>query len=199
MKVTGDQLADLRAEGATASGEKDDVVQVQPSFTNLGPAMLEYYGEPVFRVTIPEGTTAVEVSFDCQPYTSDDEWDQWNAKWGEPGAREYACLATETPKGVKNLYNFGLRIDDVVADASGAVSVRLAGDPNSENDSAKIVINPTNAGGGNGDGGTGGGDGGPLPVTGASTGLYAGIGGLLLAAGIGGYLLAKRRRTRFVA
>lgn len=190
VKVTGDQPADLSVEGATASGEKDDVVQVRPSFTNLGPALLEYQGAPVFRVTIPEGTTAVEVSGDCQPYTSDDEWDQWNGKWGEPGAKEYACQATETPKGFKTWYDFGLRIDKVVPDASGAVSVRLAGDPNSSNDSAKIVINPTDAGGGGG---------GSLPVTGASTGMLAGLAGVLLAAGVGGYLLAKRRRTRFVA
>jgi LPXTG-motif cell wall-anchored protein len=190
VKVTGDRSADLSVEGATATGEKGDVVQVRPFFTNLGPALLEYQGGPVFRVTIPEGTTAVEVSGDCQPYTSDDDWDQWDGKWGEPGAKEYACQATETPKGIKHWYDFGLRIDTVVPNASGAVSVRLAGDPNSENNSAKIVINPT------GDGGTGGG--GSLPITGASTGLIAGLGGLLLAVGIGGYLLAKRRRTRFI-
>jgi LPXTG-motif cell wall-anchored protein len=53
------------------------------------------------------------------------------------------------------------------------------------------VINPAGAGGG--------GDGGTLPITGASTGLVGGIGGLLLVAGLGGYLLAKRRRTRFIA
>lgn len=188
VKVTGDQPADLSVEGATASGKKGDVVRVRPSFTNLGPALLEYQGGPVFRVTIPEGTTAVEVSGDCQPYTPDEEWDQGN--WGEPGAKEYACQATETPKGLKNWYDFGLRIDRVVPDASGAVSVRLAGDPNNANDTGKIVVNPTN-----GDGGTGGGS---LPTTGASTGLIAGLGGLLLAAGVGGYLLAKRRRTRFI-
>ncbi|WP_281183906.1 LPXTG cell wall anchor domain-containing protein [Micromonospora halophytica] len=36
-------------------------------------------------------------------------------------------------------------------------------------------------------------------MTGGSTGLIAGIGGLLLAAGLGGYVVARRRRTRFVA
>lgn len=190
VKVTGNQHADLSVKGATASGKKGDVVQVSPSYTNLGPAVLEYQPGPVFRVTIPQGTTAVDVSGDCQPYTSDEEWDQWGDKWGEPGAREYGCVAGQTPKGVEYGYEFGLRIDKVVAGASGAVAVRLGGDPNGANDTAKIVINPADAGGG------GGGD---LPVTGASAGLIAGLGGLLLAAGIGGYLLAKRRRTRFVS
>ncbi|MER7330861.1 MULTISPECIES: LPXTG cell wall anchor domain-containing protein [unclassified Micromonospora] len=199
VKVTGDNPADLSVKGATASGKKGDVVQVRPTFTNLGPALLEHQGRPVFRVTIPEGTTAVDVSGDCQPYTSDDEWDLWNGQWGEPGAKEYGCQATETPKGAEHFYEFGLRIDKVVPDASGAVSVRLAGDPNSKNDSAKIVINPTNASGDDGDGGQGGGDDPELPITGESTGLIAGLGGLLLVAGVGGYVVAKRRKTRFVA
>ncbi|MEU2612353.1 LPXTG cell wall anchor domain-containing protein [Micromonospora sp. NPDC007271] len=201
VQVTGNNPADLSVNGATASGKKGAVVQVRPGFTNLGPALLEYQSAPVFRVTIPEGTTAVDVSGDCQPYTSDEEWDQWNGNWGEPGAREYGCQATETPKGAKNTYEFGLRIDKVVPNASGAVTVRLAGDSNSKNDSAAIVINP--AGGGTpgtpGDGGQGGGDGGTLPITGSSTGLIAGIGALLLVAGAGGYLVSRRRKTRFVA
>ncbi|MEV4654710.1 LPXTG cell wall anchor domain-containing protein [Micromonospora sp. NPDC049301] len=207
VKVTGDNPADLSVKGATASGKKGDVVQVRPSVTNLGPALLEYQDRPVFRVTVPEGTTAVEVSGECQPYTTDDEWDQWNGNWGEPGAKEYGCQITETPKDFENPYEFGLRIDTVVPDASGAVAARLAGDPNSKNDTAKIVINPTTVGGDNpgdgdgdnGTGGQGGDDGGALPITGQSTGLIAGIGALLLAAGVGGYLVAKRRRTRFVA
>ncbi|MEU4714597.1 LPXTG cell wall anchor domain-containing protein [Micromonospora purpureochromogenes] len=204
VNVTGDNPADLSATGATASGKKGEVVQVRPGFTNLGPALLEYQDKPVFRVTVPEGTTAVEVSGECQPYTSDSEWDPWNGKWGEPGAREYACWVSETPKGVDYSYEFGLRIDKVTPDASGAVSLKLAGDPNGKNDSAKIIINPTNAGGGDGgngdgDGGNGGGDGGTLPITGENTALVAGIGGLLLAAGVGGYVVARRRRTRFVA
>ncbi|MGK5673525.1 hypothetical protein ACSNOB_11875, partial [Micromonospora sp. URMC 106] len=146
VKVTGDNRADLGAKGATASGKKGDVVQVRPAFINLGPALLEYQGQPVFRVTVPEGTTAVDVSGDCQPYTSDDEWDLWNGQWGEPGAKEYGCQATETPKGAEHSYEFGLRIDKVVPDASGAVIVRLTGDPNSKNDTAKIVINATRGG-----------------------------------------------------
>ncbi|MFF4877233.1 LPXTG cell wall anchor domain-containing protein [Micromonospora sp. NPDC000668] len=211
LRVTGDNPADLATKGATASGKKGDVVTVAPSFTNLGPAVLEYQGQgtpgirlqdlPV-RVSVPVDTTVIEAPGDCVPFEPGKEWDPWNAGWGEPGAKEYACQVTESPKGMNNPYEFQLRIDKVTQDASGSIVTKLVGDPNSKNDTAKIVINPTSAGGGNGGGGNGGGDngdGGGLPVTGESTGLIAGIGALLLAAGVGGYLVAKRRRTRFVA
>lgn len=211
VRVTGNNPADLAAEGATASGEQGAVVTVEPGFTNLGPAVLEYQGQaspgirledlPV-RVSIPTGTTAVEAPFDCVPFAPSEEWDPWTAGWGEPGASEYACQVTETAKGMRNTYEFQLRIDKVVPGASGVVATKLAGDPNSKNDTAAIVINPVDGGPGtpgDDDGQGGGDDGGTLPITGASTGLIAGLGGLLLAAGVGGYLVAKRRRTRFVA
>ncbi|MCX4469566.1 LPXTG cell wall anchor domain-containing protein [Micromonospora sp. NBC_01655] len=76
--------------------------------------------------------------------------------------------------------------------------MKLDGDPNAQNDSAKIIINPTGHGGG--DGGQGGGDDRPtLPITGDSIGLITAVGGLLLVAGTAGYLVARRRKTRFVA
>jgi LPXTG-motif cell wall-anchored protein len=43
------------------------------------------------------------------------------------------------------------------------------------------------------------GQGGGLPVTGADTGIAAGIGGALLVLGGAGYVLGRRRRSRFVA
>ncbi|MCW3813665.1 LPXTG cell wall anchor domain-containing protein [Micromonospora sp. DR5-3] len=212
VRVTGNNPADLEAKGATAKGKKGDVVTVRPSFTNLGPAVLEYQGQgtpgieledlPV-RISIPEGTTAVEAPFDCVPYAPGKEWDPWNAGWGEPGAKEYACQVTESPKDMNNPYEFGLRIDKVLPDATGTITTKLAGDPNTQNNTAKIVVNPTGAGtpgdGGQGGGGQGGGDGGSLPITGSSTALIAGVGALLLVAGLGGYVVARRRKTRFVA
>ncbi|MGV9210574.1 LPXTG cell wall anchor domain-containing protein [Micromonospora sp. RB23] len=207
VRVTGNNPADLATKGATASGMKGAVVTVAPSYTNVGPAVLEYIGQgtpgirledlPV-RVTIPDGTTATEAPFDCVPFAPGKEWDPWNAAWGEPGAKEYACQVLETAPDYETTLEFALRIDKVVPNASGAVTTTLAGDPNKSNDTAKIVINPAASGGGN-SGGDGGGDGGSLPITGQSTGLLAGLGALLLAAGVGGYLVAKRRRTRFVA
>ncbi|MGW3786402.1 LPXTG cell wall anchor domain-containing protein [Micromonospora chokoriensis] len=213
VRVTGNNHADLATKGATASGKKGDVVTVEPSFTNLGPAVLEYLGQatpgiqledlPV-RVSVPAGTTVVEAPGDCVPFVPVKEWNPWDAAWGEPGAKEYACQVLESWKDDDTSYSFGLRIDKVVPDAAGALTTALIGDPNKSNNTAKIVINPTSTDGGNGNGGGGNGggqgdDNGGLPVTGQSTGLIAGLGALLLAAGVGGYLVAKRRRTRFVA
>ncbi|MGY0006568.1 LPXTG cell wall anchor domain-containing protein [Micromonospora sp. I033] len=220
VRVTGDNPADLATKGATASGKKGDVVTVRPSFTNLGPAVLEYIGQgtpgiqledlPV-RISIPADTTVIEAPFDCVPFVPTEEWDPWFAGWGEPGAKEYACQVTESPKGMENPYEFQLRIDKVVPNASGKIVTTLAGDPNSKNDTAAIVINPAGGGnpgtpgdggqggGGDGDGGQGGGDGGTLPITGSSTGLMAAVGALLLAAGAAGYVVSRRRKTRFVA
>lgn len=208
VRVTGDSHADLATKGATARGKKGDVVTVEPSFTNLGPAVLEYLGQatpgiqfkdlPV-RVSVPADTTVVEAPSNCVPFTPEEEWDPWNASWGKPGAKEYACQVLESWKDDEASYSFGLRIDKVVPNAVGSITTALIGDPNKSNNTAKIVINPTSTDGGNGNGGNGGGDGGGLPVTGQSTGLIAGLGALLLAAGVGGYLVTKRRRTRFVA
>ncbi|GAB3949042.1 hypothetical protein GCM10027614_47170 [Micromonospora vulcania] len=170
VQVTGDNQADLATKGATASGKKGDVVNVAPSFTNLGPAVLEYQGQSTpgirledlpIRITVPADTTAVEAPYDCVPFTPNAEWDPWDAAWGEPGAKEYACQVLETWKDYETNYQFALRIDKVVPDASGVITTKLVGDPNKSNDTAKIVINPTNAGGGNNGGGNaGGGNGG---------------------------------------
>ena len=202
IAVKGAQFADLAANGGSAKGKVGDVVTLTPGFRNLGPALLEWQQErPIVRISVPTGTTAVDVSGECAPWTSDEAWNPETAKWGSPGAKEYGCTASETPVGVDYGYPLALRIDKVVPNASGAVTVKLAGDPNSKNDSAAIVINPVGARnpGTPGDGGQGGGDGGTLPITGSSTALIAGVGALLLAAGVGGYVVTRRRRTRFVA
>ncbi|RLP86779.1 LPXTG cell wall anchor domain-containing protein [Micromonospora sp. CV4] len=199
VTVTGDNPADLAAKGATARGRKGDVVAVRPSFTNLGPAALDAQIEKLpVRITIPRGTTAVEASGDCVPYVPGEEWDPGNAKWAEPGAKEYVCRASEIAVGGEHPYVFALRIDEVAADATGTLVVKLDGDPNARNDSAKIIVNASGNGGG--DGGQGGGDDGPtLPITGDPTGLITGVGGLLLVVGAASYLVARRRKTRFVA
>ncbi|MEV7986395.1 LPXTG cell wall anchor domain-containing protein [Micromonospora sp. NPDC085948] len=170
VRVTGDNHADLAANGASASGRKGDVVTVAPSFTNHGPAVVEYLGQstpgiqladlPV-RISVPADTTVVEADSECVPFAPEKEWDPWNAGWGEPGAKEYACAVLETPndKDFKGSYSFALRIDKVVPDATGAITTVLAGDPNKSNDTAKIIINPTSTDGGNNGGGNGNGGG----------------------------------------
>ncbi|WP_200208723.1 LPXTG cell wall anchor domain-containing protein [Micromonospora coerulea] len=201
IAVKGTHYADLAAVGGSGKGKVGDVVNVTPGFRNLGPALLEWQQEmPLLQIVVPTGTTAVDVSGECAPWVPGQKWNQYDMSWGEPGAKAYGCTASETPAGVDYQYPLALRIDKVVPNATGTVTLKLSGDPNSKNDAAAIVVNGTSGGNG-GDGGIGGGagDGGTLPITGSSTALIAGLGALLLAAGAGGYVVARRRKTRFVA
>ncbi|MEV4462258.1 LPXTG cell wall anchor domain-containing protein [Micromonospora echinofusca] len=204
ITVLGGSTADLAAAGGIATGQVGDEVKVSVGFENLGPATVETWRlrGPILEVNIPKGTTAVGVSEECAPMIEDQPWDPWENA-GKPGARRYGCLTQgDIAKGDKGSYEFTLKVDELDHETSGLVETRLAGDPNVANNQASITVKRGNAttpgtpGGGEG----GGDDDGPtLPITGDSTGLIAGIGGLLLVAGVGGYVVAKRRRTRFVA
>ncbi|SCE71692.1 LPXTG-motif cell wall anchor domain-containing protein [Micromonospora purpureochromogenes] len=202
LKVTGKNGADLAAVGDSVQGEAGDLVHATIGVKNNGPAALDFSrgGSPVTKidVTVPAGTTAVEVPEVCVPF--DGERGDWENA-GKAGAKAYRCwpdvfIGLDEEQTVE----FGLRIDKVVPNAAGTVTINakceceggLDADLNKANDTAKLLVNAT---GGNG----GGGDGGTLPITGESTALVAGIGGLLLAAGVGGYVVARRRKTRFVA
>ena len=79
----------------------------------------------------------------------------------------------------------------IVTNATGQVSVVLAGDPNAANDTAPVIVNPAGTGGGGGEPG--------LPVTGPAARLIAGVGVLLVAGGVIGLLLTRRRRSSFRA
>ncbi|MCM0677262.1 LPXTG cell wall anchor domain-containing protein [Micromonospora phytophila] len=200
LTVLGDNTADLAAVGGTATGKVGDEVKVSAGFENLGPATIETWRleGPLLEVNIPKGTTAVGVSEECAPMIEDQPWDPWQNA-GEPGARRYGCLTWgDVAKGDKGSYEFTLKIDELAGETSGLVETVLAGDKNVANNKASLTVKfgnattPGNPGGG-------GGDGGSLPITGENSGLFAGVGGLLLVAGAAGYLVAKRRRTRFVA
>ncbi|MEV0808912.1 LPXTG cell wall anchor domain-containing protein [Micromonospora sp. NPDC050200] len=196
--VTGDQRADLAATGAELPGTVGKKVTATVGYVNNGPAMTNAYtpGEIVTGavVTIPAGVTVLDAPDECSPGTAEEP----TGGYGEPGGRVYFCEWYQVlHKGDAAAYEFGLRIDKVGGTAG---SVKLfhfdleegdqVADLNPKNDIAALVVKA---------GGNGGGDGGSLPITGESTGLVAGVGGLLLAAGVGGYVLARRRKTRFVA
>ncbi|WP_433653252.1 LPXTG cell wall anchor domain-containing protein [Micromonospora zamorensis] len=207
IKVNGKNGADLVAVGDQLTGKAGDVVTATLGVRNDGPAALDFgrSGTPVTKVDIavPAGTTAVKVPDACAPLNGDEQ-DWENA--GKPGAKLYRCYPDIfIGVGEEQTVEIGLRIDKVIANASGTVTINakcecegFTEDLKPANDIAKILVNAAGGTGG-GDSGDGNGDGGGLPVTGQSTGLIAGLGALLLAAGVGGYLVAKRRRTRFVA
>ncbi|TDC76923.1 LPXTG cell wall anchor domain-containing protein [Micromonospora sp. KC606] len=199
LRVTGDQRADLVATGAELPGTIGKTVTAKVGFVNNGPARTNGYttGEIITatKVTVPEGATVVNAPENCAPTKGDKP----AGEHGDEGGRVYFCEWYDVVrKGQSAVFEFGLRIDKV-GGAAGSVQLvhfdvaeeKQTIDLNPKNDIAPLVIEA--------DGGNGGGDGGPLPITGASTGLIAGLGGLLLAAGAGGYLAARRRRTRFVA
>ncbi|MEU1687141.1 LPXTG cell wall anchor domain-containing protein [Micromonospora sp. NPDC005707] len=203
VKVTGKNGADLAAIGASLTGKKGAVLTAALGFRNNGPATLDHLrtqSDVTFMdVTVPTGTTAVEVPVDCAPRTGDD------AEWGEagtPGAAAYRCYPGPfAPAGETLTAEFKFRIDKVIANATGTVKVNVPceceggfyADLKPANDTAKVVVNAAPGGGG------GQGGGGTLPITGSSTALIAGVGALLLAAGAAGYVVSRRRRTRFVA
>lgn len=187
ISTEGDNPADFAAVGDRLVGEVGDEVTARVGVTNLGPAMVDAgrSGLPVNRVrfTFPEGTSAVQVPERCTPEAD----------------TVYRCsTGTRLLVGESATFDFVLRIDRVIPDATGLVEVNRppaadaepADDGNPTNDIAEVVLNPTSDGGG---------DGGGLPVTGVSTGALAGAGALLVALGGLGLWLVRRRRTRFVA
>ncbi|MFC0528408.1 LPXTG cell wall anchor domain-containing protein [Phytohabitans kaempferiae] len=201
VKATGENGADLEAIGAEFDGEAGTTTDVELKVVNNGPAVRSSGrgGETITRVkvVVPSGTTAVAAPEECHPTTADDNTGE-DVDWehpGKAGAPAYFCdgglfLAVDETLA----YPFTFRIDEVIADAAGAITVNapcecptFGDDLDKSNDTAKILVN-----------GTGGGGGG-LPVTGASTGIVAGAGALLLAAGVAGFVIARRRRMRFVA
>ncbi|WP_308290964.1 LPXTG cell wall anchor domain-containing protein [Micromonospora sp. RL09-050-HVF-A] len=213
VKATGKNGTDLAAIGNSVKGKAGEVVNATIGVRNDGPASLDFSrsGTPVTKVdvVVPTGTTAVEVPDTCMPF------DDGDADWSEagtPGAKAYRCLPdTYLAVNEKQTFSFDLRIDKVVPDAAGTVTINakcacdgFTEDTNAANDVTKLLVNATGPDGGTdgpggGDGGAGAGDGGPLPITGSSTALVGGVGALLLVAGAAGYLVARRRRTRFVA
>lgn len=208
INVTGSNGADLVAVGDTVAGGSGDVVTANIGLVNKGPATLDRgrAAEAVTRVDVrvPEGTTAVHVPFDCMPLVNG-VFDEHST--GEPGADAYRCLSDDFIKvGEAQTFSIALRVDKVVPDASGAITINarcadcggITADLNAANDKASITVNRSV-----GTGGGGGGGGGPtLPVTGTATAplvvagvalLFAGA-GLIVVGSVG--CLTARRRTR---
>ncbi|RKN46468.1 LPXTG cell wall anchor domain-containing protein [Micromonospora endolithica] len=204
VKVTGKNSTDLEAIGAKLAGGKGAEVPATIGFRNNGPATLDYgrSGSSVthMEVEVPKGTYAAKVSDWCFPVKGE-EW----GEPGEPGARKYSCYTSSFVKaGEQETFDFVFRIDEVIANAAGTVKINVPcecdggfyQDLKPANDTAKILVNATGNGGGEGGGD---GDDPTLPITGANTALFAGLGAVLLAAGAAGFVVARRRRMRFVA
>lgn len=223
VKVLGEQGADVAAVGAKVSGAAGAVVEAEVGVRNLGPATLDLFGpytrSSVAVVTIPAGAEVVTVPDLCKP--ADD------AVRTDEDAVRYSCETFEILHAEETIsWTFGLRITTVVPNATGSVEANPACDGNARcgsftkdlnpsNDTAALIINPTDAQPGDGDagagadggtsggadggtdGGTSGGTGGGLPITGPQGAAYGVAGALLVMAGAFFVVSARRRRIRF--
>jgi LPXTG-motif cell wall-anchored protein len=193
LRVTGVNVGDDAAVGATVKGPVGATVPVTIGLKNLGPARIGLFdGVPdAVTVTVPKGTTAVTVSHECLP-KANGETDGDNP--GKPGAAVYQCFTDKTnviEVGQTYTWQLGLRID-VAGETVGTVSVDPREHANRDNDTAKLIVNPAGGtGGGTGDGG--------LPVTGSNAAVLGSAGAAMVLLGAFGYVVARRRRTRFVA
>ncbi|MFI6263069.1 LPXTG cell wall anchor domain-containing protein [Micromonospora sp. NPDC051006] len=107
----------------------------------------------------------------------------------------YVCRTAIHPLAVDQAvtWGFGLRVD-AAGELTGTVTAKSStADVTSDNDVAKLVVNPAGGAGGGGE------DGPSLPITGQSGILLGGGAAALLAAGAALFVVARRRRTRFVA
>lgn len=169
--------ADFAAYGARVKGAAGATVEATVGFRNRGPAWVGYIrsGEDVATVdiTVPAGATVVDQPESCRGVTADGEYRE-----NQKAAPRYFC---STPMSVREDADFALpfelKIDKVVAGASGKVLVRnthlaapgLPFDPKPANNTASLVLNAEDSGSG-GTGSTTSGSGGST-ATGGSTGV----------------------------
>jgi hypothetical protein len=199
LSVTGHNDTDLAAVGARLTGGVGDLVTAAVGMKNNGPASVDRGREgssvAQVHVIIPPGTTAVTVPQTCMPEAENGQVDFPDR--GQPGQPRYFCAAGSSflGAGVTETFEFTLRIDQVIPDAAGTVSILdpcqcselpLAWDRDHSNNTADIVVNPTAVA-----------DGSALPATGNRVGLIVGLGGMLILLGAVTVALAMRRRLPF--
>lgn len=141
VKATGKQGADIAAVGAKVAGGAGATVTAAVGVRNNGPATLDRnrLGSPatVLFVTVPEGTTVTTVPADCSRVVA-------------AGVPRYTCGTGYLHKSGETItWTFGLRIDRVVANATGVLEANppcecdhFDKDLDRSNDKAALVINP---------------------------------------------------------
>ncbi|MEV8512185.1 LPXTG cell wall anchor domain-containing protein [Dactylosporangium sp. NPDC051484] len=188
---------DIAGIGATAAGAAGDVVKVKIGTKNVGKGTVDAHyagGDPSWRyyLVVPDGAEVVAVPDEC-----DGLWRENDATHAGhvAGKRFYECANRDElfSPGASATVEFGIKITQVIANATGTVSFQhpllpevVSKDDNPANDLAEVVLNPAGSGGGSGGGGA-------LPLTGAQTGLVITVGAALLAAGAVLFVLTRRR------
>ncbi|MDH6517705.1 hypothetical protein M2163_005313 [Streptomyces sp. SAI-135] len=138
--------ADFAVHGTDPSGAQGETVAAGFRFVNRGPAWVADVasGDPVPAIDyyLPPGTTATSVPDTCRTVSS---------SAGDPAVPHYVCtLPTWTRPDLKVAFPFRLRVDQVIPDAEGRVVVRpydgsaaFAFDPDTRNNTAEVVVNPS--------------------------------------------------------
>ncbi|MYS13820.1 hypothetical protein GTW73_07645, partial [Streptomyces sp. SID4982] len=142
--VHADNDADRAVLGATLDGKAGQTVRAKIGVRNDGPATVEQWagsepgedGTTDIKVTVPPGTTAVDVPDLCRAD---------GHLGGEPGYRVYSCHQplddAYFDAGQLTPYDFGLRIDKPSALAPGSVKLSTPRDDgNDKNDTAAITV-----------------------------------------------------------
>ncbi|MEU9172237.1 LPXTG cell wall anchor domain-containing protein [Streptomyces sp. NPDC048420] len=143
-----DNTADMVADGDTAEGAPGDLVHVDISLTNKGPARVANNvddDQPALLFTVPTGTKAVEIPKRCSVWIPEAE-----AGSGEqtPGAPQYICHSdpNEFEVGDARTFRFGLEIREGAATTTGeALATTGYGntmkfDDNHANDTADVTV-----------------------------------------------------------
>ncbi|MGZ0200528.1 hypothetical protein ACNFR7_10120 [Streptomyces sp. RM1] len=145
LHIDADNTADFAVHGTEVSGAAGDTVTAAFRFDNRGPAWVGNVGSgdpvAVLDFYLPEGTTATSVPDTCR--------NAWKSG-DDPAIGHYACTLPMWAKpDLRVGFPFQLRIDRVVPDATGRVVARpdygtsFAFDPDTENNSAEVVVNPS--------------------------------------------------------
>ncbi|CAL9450900.1 hypothetical protein [Streptomyces sp. enrichment culture] len=139
--------SDFAVRGADVAAAAGESVTVGLTFQNKGPGWVANLrsGDPVGSVdfVVPRGATVTRAPGNCFGLTLDGDWYE-----GPAGAPRYRC---ELPMWVGEkqtvTFPFTLRVDTVVPDATGTLTLRggwgeaRPTDPEPKNDTAKLVLN----------------------------------------------------------
>ncbi|OKJ99569.1 hypothetical protein AMK26_26445 [Streptomyces sp. CB03234] len=149
-RIRATNTADFAVRGVKAAAGAGETVATGLTFRNRGPAWVANLssGEPVAVVdfTVPEGATATAVPQSC--YARSLDGTSFPTRTGAP---LYQCrLPYWVTESQTVTLPFTLRVDTVVPDATGKVTLRAAYgdqplpfDPNVRNNTAKLVLNPS--------------------------------------------------------
>ncbi|WNF25356.1 hypothetical protein RI138_00270 [Streptomyces sp. C11-1] len=150
LTVNVPNTADFAVRGSRVSGAAGDTVKAALTFRNKGPGWVGNLGSgdsvALVDFTVPEGVTVTRAPTACQPRT-----EAGGSRTGRVGAPRYIC---EMPywvlENTVRTFRFDLRIDTVIPDTKGRVSLQpvITGtgfphDPKPGNNKGWVTVNPT--------------------------------------------------------